>query len=42
MDRLYDKKLKKVVKKRDIYRSYLTSKMSTIKVVTYDIEGLLK
>ena len=42
MDRLYEKKLKTIVKKHDIYRSYIQSKMSTIKVVTYDIEGLLK
>ena len=42
MDRLYEKKLKKVVKKHDIYRSYIQNKMSSIKVVTYDIEGLLK
>ena len=42
MDLLYEKKLKKILKKHDIYRSYLTKKMSTIKVVTYDIEGLLK
>ena len=42
MDRLYDKKLKKIVKKNDIYRSYLQKKMSSIKVVTYDIAGLLR
>ena len=42
MGRLYDKKLKKIVKKNDIYRSYIQNKMSSIKVVTYDIEGLLK
>ena len=42
MDRLYEKKLKKIVKKNDIYRSYIQNKMSGIKVVTYDIEGLLK
>ena len=42
MDRLYDKKLKKIIKKHDIYRSYIQNKMSSIKVVTYDIEGLLK
>jgi hypothetical protein len=42
MDRLYEKKLKKIVKKHDIYRSYKTDKMKSIKVVTYDIEGLLK
>ena len=42
MDRLYEKKLKRVVKKHDIYRSYLQNKMNNIKVVTYDIEGLLK
>ena len=42
MDRLYEKKLKKIIKKNDIYRSYLYKKMTVIKVVTYDIEGLLK
>ena len=42
MDRLYDKKLKKIIKKHDIYRSYIQKKMSSIKVVTYDIKGLLK
>ena len=42
MDRFYEKKLKKIVKKHDIYRSYLQNKMSSIKVVTYDIEGLIK
>ena len=42
MDRLYEKKLKKIVKKNDIYRSYFQNKMNNIKVVTYDIEGLLK
>ena len=42
MGRLYDKKLKKIVKKNDIYRSYIQNKMSSIKVVTYDIKGLLK
>ena len=42
MDRLYEKKLKRVVKKHDIYRSYKTDKMGIVKVVTYDIEGLLK
>jgi len=39
---LYEKRLKKIVKREDIYRSYLTNKMSTVKVVTYDIKGLLK
>ena len=42
MDRLYDKKLKKIVKKNDIYRSYIQDKIREIKVVTYDIKGLLK
>ena len=42
IDRLYEKKLKKIVNKNDIYRSYLQNKMRSIKVVTYDIEGLLK
>ena len=42
MDMLYEKKLKVIVRKEDIYRSYHQKKMSSIKVVTYDIEGLLK
>ena len=42
MDRLYEKKLKRIVKRNDIYRSYLIGKMSNIRVVTYDIEGLIK
>ena len=42
MDRLYEKKLKNIVKRNDIDRSYMQKKMSSIKVVTYDIEGLLK
>jgi len=42
MNLLYEKKLKKVVDKHDIYRSYIQNKMREIKVVTYDIEGLLR
>ena len=42
MDRLYDKKLKRIVKKNDIYRSYIQGKMKELKAVTYDIKGLLK
>ena len=42
MDMLYEKKLKKIIKKEDIYRSYHQKKMSNITVITYDIEGLLK
>jgi hypothetical protein len=42
MDRLYEKNLKRVVKKNDMYRSYHNKKMSIIKVITYDIEGLIK
>jgi len=42
MDILHEKKLKKIVKKHDIYRSYIQNKMSSIRVVTYDIEGLIK
>ena len=42
MDRLYDKKLKKIIKKNDIYRSYIQRKMKELKAVTYDIMGLLK
>ena len=42
MNMLYEKKLKRIVKRNDIYRSYIQNKMSSIKVVRYDIEGLLK
>ena len=42
MNLLYEKKLKRIIKKHDIYRSYFQNKMNNIKVVTYDIEGLLK
>ena len=41
MNMLHEKKLKKIVKKHDIYRSYIQNNMSSIKVVTYDIEGLI-
>ena len=41
-DFLYEKKLKKIVDKHDIYRSYFQKKMRELKVVTYDIEGLIK
>jgi len=34
MDRLYEKKLKRIIKKHDIYRSYIQTKMREIKVVT--------
>ena len=42
MNMLYEKKLKKIIKKEDIYRSYHQKKMSNIMVITYDITGLLK
>ena len=42
MDLLYEKKLKRIVKKEDIYRSYFQNKMKAPKAVTYDIEGLIK
>ena len=42
MDLLYEKRLKKIVDKHDIYRSYFKSNMKSLKVVRYDIEGLLK
>jgi hypothetical protein len=42
MKNLYTKHLKKVIKKHDMYRSYFDNKMREPKVVTYDIEGLLK
>ena len=42
MNLLYEKKLKRIVGKHDIYRSYFQKRMREIKVVTYDIKGLLK
>ena len=42
MDMLYEKKLKRIVKKNDMYRSYHQKKMRGIIVITYDIKGLLK
>ena len=39
---LYEKNLKKIVKKQDIYRTYLTKKMTGMRVVEYDIRGLLR
>ena len=45
MNMLYEKVIKKFMGKGhdyQVYRSYHQNKMSTIKVVTYDIEGLLK
>jgi hypothetical protein len=42
MDRLYNKVLKKAVKKHDIYRSYLIGKIKAAKVVTYDMRGLFR
>ena len=42
MNRLYDRKLKKIVRKHDIYRSYFIQNMSSPRVVTYDVEGLLR
>tara|TARA_R100000008_G_C3555799_1_gene153107 strand:+ start:521 stop:1072 length:552 start_codon:yes stop_codon:yes gene_type:complete len=42
MDMLYERRLKKVIKRHDIYRSYFHNKMREIKVITYDIEGLVK
>ena len=37
MKMLYEKILKKFIKKFDVYRSYKTSKMKTIKVVKYNL-----
>jgi formylmethanofuran dehydrogenase subunit D len=42
MNMLYEKKLKNIIKKEDIYRSYHQKKMSSIMVITYDTKGLLK
>tara|TARA_Y100001938_G_scaffold39168_1_gene54253 strand:+ start:3556 stop:4083 length:528 start_codon:yes stop_codon:yes gene_type:complete len=42
MKTLYTKHLKKIIKKHDMYRSYFDNKIREPKVVTYDIEGLLK
>ena len=42
MNRLYDKKLRKIVRKHDIYRSYFIKRMSSASAVTFDMEGLLK
>ena len=42
MNILYEKYLKKFVNKNDIYRSYKSKKIKNLKVVTYDIRGLLK
>ena len=42
MNRLYEKVLKKIVTKSDIYRTYNQKKIKSARVITYDIEGLLK
>ena len=42
MDILYEKKLKKTVKKRNIYRTYFSKKMSALQVIEYNIENLLR
>jgi len=39
---LYNEVLKKIMKRYDMYRTYKTKQMSTIKVIRYDVEGLLK
>jgi len=39
---LYNEVLKKLMNKYDIYRTYKTKQISTIKAVRYDIEGLLQ
>ena len=38
---LYTKVLKKLIKKEDMYRSYNYRKMKDVRVVRYDLEGLL-
>tara|TARA_Y100001938_G_scaffold63247_1_gene88047 strand:+ start:62 stop:613 length:552 start_codon:yes stop_codon:yes gene_type:complete len=42
MEVLYERRLKKIVVKADIYRTYHHDKMVSTRVITYDIEGLLK
>ena len=42
MDRLYEKHIKKFVKKYDMYRTYSYKKIKKVKVLKYDIRGLLK
>tara|TARA_B100001250_G_scaffold409692_1_gene434567 strand:+ start:3209 stop:3742 length:534 start_codon:yes stop_codon:yes gene_type:complete len=42
MERLYNQKLKRIVKKQDIYRTYKEDSMGTISVVQYDMRGLLE
>ena len=42
MDMLYEKVLKKIVTKNDMYRTYFLKKMRSMKAVRYDVEGLLK
>ena len=39
---LYNKVLKKLIDRFDVYRSYLNSKTRTFSIIEYDIEGLLK
>ena len=38
MEMLYEKKLKSLIKKEDIYRSYLYNKITTVRVLQYDME----
>ena len=42
MKMLYTRVLKRFIRQEDMYRSYSYDKMKTIRVVNYDIEGLLK
>ena len=42
MEMLYEKVLKKIINKNDMYRTYFLKKMKGMKAVRYDIEGLLK
>ena len=42
MHMLYQKVLKKLVQKDDVYRIYKYDNISSLKVIRYDVEGLLK
>ena len=42
MKLLYDRVLKRWVKREDMYRTYSYNKMKTMKVIQYDVEGLLR
>jgi hypothetical protein len=42
MNRLYEKNLKKIVTKSDIYRTYHQKKMAAVKAITLNIQRLIK